>query len=61
MNDSFATLGFDPKLWLAADKLHNNMDASEYKHTVFELIFLKYISDAFNNLHQFLAREEVAL
>jgi type I restriction enzyme M protein len=38
-------------LWAAADKLRNNMDAAEYKHIVLGLIFLKYISDAFNDLH----------
>ncbi len=42
-----ATLGFEPKLWQAADKLRNNMDAAEYKHVVLGLIFLKYISDSF--------------
>ena len=42
-----ATLGFEAKLWLAADKLRNNMDAAEYKHVVLGLIFLKYISDTF--------------
>jgi len=42
-----ATLGFEAKLWQAADKLRNNMDAAEYKHVVLGLIFLKYISDAF--------------
>ncbi len=30
--DSSATIGFEAKLWLAADKLRNNMDAAEYKH-----------------------------
>jgi len=40
-------LGFEAKLWQAADKLRNNMDAAEYKHVVLGLIFLKYISDAF--------------
>ena len=44
---SAANLGFEAKLWLAADKLRNNMDAGEYKHVVLGLIFLKYISDAF--------------
>ena len=34
-------------LWAAADKLRSNMDAAEYKHVVLGLIFLKYISDAF--------------
>jgi type I restriction enzyme M protein len=42
-----ANLGFEAKLWLAADKLRNNMDAAEYKHVVLGLIFLKYISDTF--------------
>ena len=45
--DSTANLGFEAKLWLTADKLRNNMDAAEYKHVVLGLIFLKYISDAF--------------
>ncbi len=44
---STATLNFEAKLWLAADKLRNNMDAAEYKHVVLGLIFLKYISDSF--------------
>lgn len=40
-------LGFEATLWQSADKLRNNMDAAEYKHVVLGLIFLKYISDAF--------------
>ena len=44
---SSSTIGFEAKLWLAADKLRNNMDAAEYKHVVLGLIFLKYISDTF--------------
>jgi type I restriction enzyme M protein len=51
-NGSAANLGFEAKLWLAADKLRNNMDAAEYKHVVLGLIFLKYISDSFEELHQ---------
>jgi type I restriction enzyme M protein len=43
-----ATLGFEQVLWQAADKLRGHMDASEYKHVVLGLIFLKYISDAFD-------------
>src|SRR6266704_934426 len=46
-----ATLGFEQKLWAAADALRNNMDAAEYKHVVLGLIFLKYISDAFEAKH----------
>lgn len=38
---------YEKTLWAAADKLRNNMDAAEYKHVVLGLIFLKYISDAF--------------
>ena len=48
---SGATLGFEAKLWLTADKLRNNMDAAEYKHVVLGLIFLKYISDTFDEHH----------
>jgi type I restriction enzyme M protein len=46
-----AMLGFEAKMWQAADKLRNNMDAAEYKHVVLGLIFLKYISDAFEEQH----------
>jgi type I restriction enzyme M protein len=45
-------------LWAAADKLRSNMDAAEYKHIVLGLIFLKYISDAFNDLHELLKKGE---
>ena len=51
-SDTGANIGFESKLWLAADKLRNNMDAAEYKHVVLGLIFLKYISDAFEEMHQ---------
>jgi type I restriction enzyme M protein len=44
-------LGFERTLWEAADALRNNMDAAEYKHVVLGLIFLKYISDAFESKH----------
>ncbi len=47
VDGSHAKLGFEAKLWMAADKLRHNMDAAEYKHTVLGLIFLKYINDAF--------------
>jgi type I restriction enzyme M protein len=49
-DSSAANLGFEAKLWLAADKLRNNMDAAEYKHVVLGLVFLKYISDAFEEM-----------
>jgi type I restriction enzyme M protein len=47
---STANIGFEGKLWLAADKLRGTMDAAEYKHVVLGLLFLKYISDAFEEL-----------
>jgi type I restriction enzyme M protein len=49
-SNSAANLGFEAKLWLAADKLRNNMDAAEYKHVVLGLMFLKYISDSFEEM-----------
>ena len=55
-----ANLGFEKKLWEAADKLRSNMDAAEYKHVVLGLIFLKYISDAFNELHERLEHDPTA-
>ena len=57
-NNSTANLGFEAKLWLAADKLRSNMDAAEYKHVVLGLIFLKYISDAFEEHHAVLLAGE---
>ena len=55
-----ATDGLEPKLWQAADALRNNMDAAEYKHIVLGLIFLKYISDAFEAKHAELAAAAAA-
>ncbi len=52
-----ANLGFEQKLWLAADKLRGTMDSAEYKHTVLGLIFLKYISDSFQSRRTWLVRE----
>jgi len=45
-------------LWATADKLRNNMDAAEYKHIVLGLIFLKYISDSFEDLYDKLKEDE---
>jgi len=45
-------------LWAAADKLRNNMDAAEYKHIALGLIFLKYISDSFEELHARLSADK---
>src|SRR3989440_3624335 len=56
--DSSANIGFEAKLWLAADKLRSNMDAAEYKHVVLGLVFLKYISDSFEEHHAKLAGAE---
>jgi type I restriction enzyme M protein len=56
-NNSTANIGFEAKLWLAADKLRSNMDAAEYKHVVLGLIFLKYISDSFEEKHAQLTKE----
>lgn len=51
-------LELEKTLWQAADKLRNNMDAAEYKHVVLGLIFLKYISDAFDELYEYLKATE---
>lgn len=52
-----ADLGFEKKIWDAADKLRGNIDASEYKHVVLGLIFLKYISDSFEEKYRELIEE----
>lgn len=52
-----ANLGFEEKIWQAADKLRGNLDAGEYKHVVLGLIFLKYISDSFEEKYQELVEE----
>ena len=49
--DTAANLGYEARLFKMADALRNNMDAAEYKHVVLGLIFLKYISDAFESKH----------
>ena len=56
-NGNGAALDIKAALWAAADKLRNNMDAAEYKHVVLGLIFLKYISDAFQERHDQLLKE----
>ena len=56
-NENSATLGFEAKLYQAADKLRNNLDAAEYKHVVLGLIFLKYISDTFEEKYNLLLIE----
>src|SRR5258705_13124498 len=47
----------DKKLWNAADRLRGALDAAVYKHAVLGLIFLKYISDAFEDRQQELNRQ----
>ena len=53
-----AVTGYESEMWAMADALRGSMDASEYKHVVLGLIFLKYISDAFEERHAHLAAEE---
>jgi type I restriction enzyme M protein len=60
-DNSGGNLGFEAELFKAADKLRGNMEPSDYKHVALGLIFLKYISDAFEARHaQLLAEEAVA-
>ncbi|HSV73785.1 MAG TPA: class I SAM-dependent DNA methyltransferase [Chthonomonadales bacterium] len=54
---SGATVGYEQQLWQMADALRGSMDAAEYKHVVLGLIFLKYISDAFEEQHAKLSAE----
>jgi len=55
---SGATVGYEAELWKMADTLRGSMDAAEYKHVVPGLIFLKYISDAFEEQHTKLVAEQ---
>ncbi len=50
----------EKQLWKAADKLRKNIDAAEYKHVVLGLIFLRYISSAFEALYAKLATNQWA-
>jgi len=50
-------LGFEDTLWKTADKLRGSMDASEYKHVVLGVVFLKYVDDAFAERRTQLAQE----
>ena len=56
-NTTAANVGYEAELWRMADALRGSMDAAEYKHVVLGLIFLKYISDAFEEMHAKLAAE----
>ncbi|WP_147535629.1 type I restriction-modification system subunit M [Bacillus marasmi] len=55
-----ANIGFEEKLWSMADKLRGSMDASEYKNVVLGLLFLKYVSDSFEEKYDELAKDEYA-
>ena len=59
-NNAGASLGFEAQLWSAADKLRGNMEPSDYKHVALGLIFLKYISDAFEAKRTELLAEDLA-
>lgn len=59
-NGSVGELNFTAELFKAADKLRGNLEPSEYKHVALGLIFLKYISDAFEGLHARLAADKLA-
>lgn len=52
-----ATIGFEEKLWQADDKLRGNMDAAEYKNIALGLIFLKYMSDSFEEKYEELKQD----
>ena len=58
---SGATVGYEAQLWQMADALRGSMDAAEYKHVVLGLIFLKYISDAFEEHHAKLVADQDGL
>ena len=57
-NGNGSALGFEADLFKAADKLRGNMEPSDYKHVALGLIFLKYISDAFEAKHKALLAED---
>lgn len=57
---STANLGFEQKLWAAADKLRGHMDPGEYKHVALGLIFLKYISDSWQDSYQSIKNDSEA-
>jgi type I restriction enzyme M protein len=59
LSDVGANLGIEEKLWAAADKMRGHMDPAEYKHIALGLIFLKYISDSFEEKYDsFVSVEE---
>ena len=56
-SDNANTTGHEANYWRMADALRGSMDAAEYKHVVLGLVFLKYISDAFEEAHAKLEAE----
>jgi type I restriction enzyme M protein len=60
MSKTAANIGYEERLWTMADKLRGSMDAAEYKHVVLGLLFLKYVSDAFEEEYVKLSKEEYA-
>jgi type I restriction enzyme M protein len=57
-NGTGANVGYEAELWRMADALRGSMDAAEYKHVALGLLFLKYISDAFEEKHAALEAEK---
>jgi type I restriction enzyme M protein len=57
-NGNTANLGFEEQIWAAADILRGSMDAAEYKHVVLGLIFLKYLSDKFEERYRQLEADD---
>ena len=57
MANNITEIGFEKQIWDAADELRGSMDAAEYKHVVLGLIFLKYLSDKFEERYRELVDE----
>ena len=57
VNENTAEIGFEKEIWEAANELRGSMDAGEYKHVVLGLIFLKYLSDKFEERYNELKAE----
>lgn len=55
-----ANIGFEEKLWSMADKLRGSMDSGEYKNVVLGLLFLKYVSDSFEEKYDELEQDKYA-
>ena len=55
-NNNTSSDSFEKNLFKAADKLRKNIDAAEYKHIVLGLVFLKYISDSFEEMYKKISR-----